>query len=400
MRKQNIGRILTLITLTAFAMSSLVSAAGSVGGRPANPDPANPRSESIFIYTLSGGETKNDQIYLSNGGDTAETVQLYAVDGTVTNTGAFTCKQEVEPRVDIGKAISISKNEVTVPAGGNILVDFTLTLPKTIDVGEHDGCIVIQKKDDQGQQTGSVRVRTRTAIRVAVTVPGDIHREVTIGKFDSGQRIKETATKYHLSRIIFPGGVLSTEFGLDNSGNVSADVDTHVYVRDLFGNIMTQNGGQYAVIANTTFGVNYDSDFHPFFGGWYKVKADIAYDKRAGTFGTTNNSQLLRTESPEITVFFWPSIWFLAILGGLIVATAGYFVWRRKQSRVASKRARKALKEPEQVMWGPYVVQEGDTVQELARQHDVAVSKVTVLNKLQSPYTLEPGQKIYLPRKK
>ena len=400
MRMKTIGRILAVTAVAALAMSSLVSASGSVGGRPANPDPDNPRTQSIFIYTLKGGETKNDQVYLSNSGDTAETVELYAVDGTVTNTGAFTCKQEVESRDDIGKAITISKNEVVVPANGNLLVDFSLTMSKDADVGEHDGCIVVQKKDDQGQQTGSVRVRTRTAIRVAVTVPGDIHREVSISSFDVGQRIKESETKYHLSRTISPGSVLSTEFGLKNIGNVSADVDTHVYVRDLFGNVVSQNGGQYAVIANTTFGVNYDSDFHPFFGGWYKVKADVAYDKRAGSFGTANNAQLLRTEGPEITVFFWPSVPLLMSIGLLIVVAAGFFVWHKMQSRKAPARARKALKQPEQVMWGPYVVQEGDTVEELARQHDVPVSKVAVLNKLQAPYTLEPGQKIYLPRKK
>src|SRR5574344_1228113 len=75
---------------------------GAVGGRPANPDPDNPRTRSIFIYTLKAGESKSDQIYLSNNGDTAETVELFAVDGTVSNTGAYTCKQNVEPREDVG----------------------------------------------------------------------------------------------------------------------------------------------------------------------------------------------------------------------------------------------------------------------------------------------------------
>ena len=61
----------TLLTLSA---GLFVTASGGVGGRPANPDPDIPRSQSIFIYTLKTGETKNDQIYLSNSSQTSETV--------------------------------------------------------------------------------------------------------------------------------------------------------------------------------------------------------------------------------------------------------------------------------------------------------------------------------------
>lgn len=131
---------LASIMMVSVAVSAAVFAAsGGVGGRPANPDPDNPRTQSIFIYTLKPGQSKDDQLYLSNGGDTDATVELYAVDGTVSNTGAYTCRQEVEPRTDIGSAIKLSKNEVTVPANGNMLVDFTLSLSEKADVGEHDG---------------------------------------------------------------------------------------------------------------------------------------------------------------------------------------------------------------------------------------------------------------------
>lgn len=173
--------VLVLVTSVLAAAAS-----GGVGGRPANPDPDNPRSQSIFIYTLAPGASKSDQLYLSNGGDTDETVQLYAVDGTVSNTGAFTCKQEVEPRTDIGKMVALAKSEVLVPANGNTLVDFSIKLPELIDVGEHDGCIVIQKKEDTTQQpTGSIQVHTRTAVRVAVIVPGEVHRQVEITDFSA-----------------------------------------------------------------------------------------------------------------------------------------------------------------------------------------------------------------------
>lgn len=391
-----------IVAAVAVGLSSVSVVFASIGGRPANPDPDNPRSQSIFIYTLKAGETKQDQIYLSNNGTTTDTVLLYAVDGTITNTGAFTCKQDAEERTDMGKAIKLAKSEVTVPGGGNTLVDFSVTLPKNSDIGEHDGCIVIQKKDDPGQQNGSVIVHTRTAVRVAVIVPGDIHRQVSIDKLEVGQLIQDGPSSSHLASTISPSGKMIVRFGLKNEGNVSADVDARLSVKDMFGNEVVKNGGQYAVMSDSTFGVNYNTDYQSFFGGWYKVKVSITYDKHAGTFGVTNNANLLRAESPEVTVFVWPSVAFLMILAALFVAVIGFIIWRRWQVKSAPKRARtKALKQPAgKTMWGAHEVKEGDTLDDLARKHDVSALKVAALNKIQAPYELKPGQKIYLPRKK
>jgi hypothetical protein len=387
--------------MSLLAGPAVFAASGGVGGRPANPDPDNPRTQSIFIYTLSPGGSKSDQLYLSNGGDTDEVVQLYAVDGTVSNTGAFTCKQEVEPRTDIGKAVTLSKTEVLVPANGNTLVDFSVQLPQIVDVGEHDGCIVIQKKEDTSQQpTGSIQVHTRTAVRVAVIVPGEVHRQVEIADFTAVSSYKKGQNTYIGPQVVF---------GLKNTGNVSADVAVNVHIRDMFGNEMRSPGGssqktffsgQYPVIAGTTFTVNYDTEYQPFFGGWYKVKADILYNKQAGTFGVNSSGEVLRAETGEITIFFWPSTWFFVILGLLVLSTLSFIGWRIMQTRDAKKRARDSLKHPAvKTMWGPYEVQEGDTIEQLAAKSGVAMGKIAAMNKLQAPYALQAGQKIYLPRK-
>ena len=377
------------------------AASGGVGGRPANPDPDNPRTQSIFIYTLDAGKTKNDQLYLSNSGDTDEVVQLYAVDGTVSNTGAFTCRQKVEPRTGIGNAVKLSKNEVTVPANGNLFVDFTLTLPKTLDVGEHDGCIVIQKKEDQTQQTGSIQVHTRTAVRMIVLVPGDIHREITIKNFSAHSSFTKGERTYQGPQV---------SFDLQNTGNVSADVTVSVHLKDMFGHELRAPsssgqeaffGGQYPVIAGTTFTANYDTEFQPFFGGWYTAQADIVYNKQAGTFGVDTSGDVLRSESQVVTIFFWPSGWFFLVLGLLILSAMSFVAWRIMQTREASRRARRLLRTPvEKPLWGPYEVQQGDTLKELAHKSGVPLNKIAIMNKLDAPYTLKAGQKIYLPHKR
>lgn len=374
-KHQSIKILTSVLVVAALATQSVFAA---VGGRPANPDPDNPRTQSIFIYTLNGGESKSDQIYLSNNNDQAETVELFAVDGTVSNTGAYTCKQNIEAHEDVGAWLKLGKSEVTVEAHGSALVDFSLEVPKNADVGEHAGCIAMQRKDDPGQRTGSIQLTNRTAVRVAVIVPGDIHRKVSIEDFAA----KDAKSGPNIT------------FGLKNEGNVSADVKVDVDLKDIFGNKVYHNGGQYVVVADTTFGVNYETEFRPFFGGWYKTKAFISYDKRAGTFGVNENGQLLHDESPEITLFVMPSIWFFILLGALLVLTVVYMVWRRK---TGGRRKKKAV--TEKVMWGLYTAKSGDTVEALAKAHGVSTNKVLVLNKLTSS-TLKPGQKIYLPRRK
>ena len=69
--------------------------AAGIGSRPANPDPNNPRTQSIFIYQLNRGARKSDQLTITNGLAEQANIEVYAVDGTVTATGDMTCKQQV-----------------------------------------------------------------------------------------------------------------------------------------------------------------------------------------------------------------------------------------------------------------------------------------------------------------
>ena len=136
------SKVIGVAMIAGLILSASVSANG-IGGRPANPDPNNPRTSSIFIYNLSGGASKSDQLYVQNGSDKEETIEVYSVDGTVTTTGDMTCKEKSEDKVGAGKWVSISKKEVTLGANENTLVDFTVNVPSKADVGEHNACMVV-----------------------------------------------------------------------------------------------------------------------------------------------------------------------------------------------------------------------------------------------------------------
>jgi dihydroorotate oxidase B, electron transfer subunit len=315
-------KIVGAAIIVGLILPASVSAAG-IGGRPANPDPNNPRTQSIFIYNLSGGAAKSDQLHLQNGLDEKATVEVYAVDGTVTATGDMTCKQKAEDKVDAGKWVNIPKQEITLEAKESKLVDFMVKVPSKVDVGEHNACIVVQRKNTQPVATGGVQIQTRQAIRMAIVVPGDIHRDVTIDKFD----------------IKNENGSQLYEIALKNSGNVSADVDIKLVVKDAAGNVVYKNGGVNATIANEIRQFRYESKLAPFWGGRYKAELSISYKKKAGEWGIgQNQSELITKDIEPKELFFWPSIMALAIIGGalllviLLLIGLIFVIKRRKKS--------------------------------------------------------------------
>jgi len=251
------SKVIGATMIAGLILPASVSANG-IGGRPANPDPNNPRTSSIFIYNLSGGDSKSDQLYVQNGSDKEETIEVYSVDGTVTTT-----------------------------------------------VGEHNACMVVQRKVNQASNNaGGIQVQTRQAIRMAITVPGDIHRDVTIEKFN---------VKNSNSSQLY-------EIALKNSGNVSADVDVKLVVKDPMGNVVYKNGGVNAMIANETRQFNFDSNLAPFWGGKYKVELSISYKKKAGEWGISQDKNELITKTAEPKeLFFWPSTTALMMIGGGIL---------------------------------------------------------------------------------
>ena len=54
----------TMVVAAGVLWPSSVLAAG-IGSRPANPDPNNPRTQSIFIYQLNRGASKSDQLTMT-----------------------------------------------------------------------------------------------------------------------------------------------------------------------------------------------------------------------------------------------------------------------------------------------------------------------------------------------
>lgn len=361
----------SIFALFIVAVPANAVESGGIGGRPANPDPSNARTKSIFIYELKTGEAKTDAVFLMNNTSKDETISLYAVDGILTNTGAYSCKQAIESKDDVGSWVKLDETQVTLPANSTKQVSFTTTVPDGIDVGEHNGCLVFQSDTDEGDVQGNVRVRTRQAIRLVVTIPGDLKKEVgiksfSVSKLDQYQQFLLTAA---------------------NKGNVSADIDARVVLRTLWGSNVYNDGGGYPVLANNELQLNFLNENLPFWGGWYKASSQITYDTRIGVFSVDENGTLTTKQSPAVTVFVNPQAgaWVVYVLFAFIIVGLVYFwIIRRRELKMIAA-------------WPEYTVKKNDSVTSLAGEKGVSWKVVARANQLKAPYAIAAGQTIKLP---
>jgi hypothetical protein len=361
-----------LIGIAALAAipETLNATPATVGGRPGMPRTDEPRSQSIFIHTLEDGSSVSDSLLVINTVDEEQVVAIYAVDAQTTNTGAFTCEQRSEVVDAAGAWVIPERSQITVGAKQDAKVGITLTVPDGVPAGEYNACIVIEQVDEQSHHADGIRLRTRSAIRVALTVPGVLERAVSIVSYDTARDGNDQL--YSLT--------------LHNEGNVSADVQATVLLKNIFGMSMYKNGGEYPVLAGKDLTLVYKDTDSPAFGGWYFAEAFVTYDTRTGVFGVDDPSWLTTVKAPGRLIFIPPqpveALFELIVAAGL-VAIACYYgtIWRARRT------------------WVAYTAKNGDNLQQLAGRHKVGWRRVAWVNKLKAPYPITAGKTLLLPKK-
>lgn len=348
---------------------------GGFGGRPAYPREDNPRTESIFIHTLEPGAVQEEGVRIINNANTTKTIMVYAVDGAVATEGAFTCEQKSQEKDGVGSWIAIEKEELVVQPGTEQIVPFTITAPASASAGEQNGCIMIQeKKDPVKQEGGGVSLSFRTGLRVALTIPGELIRQLEVVDL---RLEKQEGGHYLLHPII------------KNTGNVSIDTDVKVVVKALLGNTFTEKGGTYPILRGETSEWNFEIH-RPFWGGWHRAQLLVEYDKSAGAgIGVESGAERTVIRGPTRWFFSVPSWQAMLVYAAVLLAIAygiRFFLRERQVRRWIEK------------SWKPYEVSAGDTVTGLADRCGIPWKMLAKANKLKPPYALVPGSEIRAPR--
>lgn len=361
-----------VIAVVFLALSGSASAVDSigVGAVPANPNPANPRSSSIFVYDSIGGQTLSDAVKVTNNTDKQKTISLYAVDSQGSSDGAFACAQAVDDKKGVGSWITLATSEVSLGPFSNQVVPFTVAIPQNADAGEHNGCIVIQDASDNARQrSGNVVLSFRSAIRVAVTVPGDITTKLSLLRV-------ERSSGQNNSLLLSPV--------YKNEGNVSLDTTINVALTSVIGTTLQQQKSQFPILSQTEARFNFE--FKPlFWGGFYRQTVDTSYIKLSDQ-GKPVEPQSLSTSTQWIFIKPQPLALVIEIvLLGLALATTLYFIRRRRQKKQLT--AKLVL----------YKVKTGDNLQSIAKKAHVSWQLLAKINRLKPPYSLTVGASIKVP---
>lgn len=366
--------ITTLAVVAVTATSVQAVGQGYVGGRPAHPRADNPRSNEIYIHTLDHGESTSDGALVINNTDDKKVVKVYATDGTMSNTGALACREELSDRTQVGAWVQLETGEVTLEPRSRTIVNFTVTIPEGADVGEHNGCIVYQVKNETPMLNGNVRIYTRSATRISVTVPGDLRKNIDIASLTAEN--KKGTQHYRLT--------------LKNTGNVSADTQAELTLNGLFGGEFYRNSGRYPILPDSEQFVPYTNEKPPIWGGWYWVNATIAYDKRPNTFGAIDKAHAVEKHADRQLVFIMPHPVVLLGLFGLVLILMSilfFVLYRRREKQDALRN------------WPIHTVKQAETIKSIADKQDIGWRKLAKLNDIKAPYTLSPGDKIRVPKK-
>lgn len=374
-RSQTLGPLLA-VGILLFTHASVLAQAGSIGIAPANPKVGNLRSRSIFIHTLKGGETVEDGVRVFNYTKEPRTVKIDAVDSVAAVDGSFSCKQNSEKKTDVGQWIQLSQNEVVVQPGESEAVSFTITVPKDAGPGEHGACITAQDTKNTGsKKEGGIALGFRNAIRVAITVPGKIVKQLTIQKVEIDRNEKGNYTVSPVSK---------------NTGNVSLDVTTRVQLRSVFGQETPVQKATYPVIAGATTGWAFEFK-RPFWGGVYKAQTSIAYDSdtNTGIGDATGQERKVRAASGYFIMMpTWQALAVEIAVPFVLIFALITFLYRRKLRRIAQKRLHK------------YTVVPGDTVISIAEVHGIDWKQLAKINSIKPPFLIDYGQVLLLPQPK
>lgn len=370
-----VGFLGGMYIVSAIMPGATYGQALSVGGNPAYPKSDNPRSANIFILELKPGATVKDGIRISNPTKVERTVNLGAVDAVAATDGSFSCRQNSEKKTQVGSWVKLDKKQITLAAGAEETVDFAVTAPQNAGPGEHGGCITFQDTKSYAKTSGSgIQLGFRGAVRMAVTVPGEIRKELNIVRI-------ETKRNEDGSYMVSPLA--------KNSGNVSLDVQARAQLKGMFGQkSRLLDDAKYPIMPGASMGWPYRFE-RPYWGGYYKAYTSLSYnaDPTAGIGERMGETK--RTSKVSSYFFMVPAPGAIAVYAAVILLPLMLIGWVTRKKRTKAKLDKK---------WVTYIVQPGDSLTTLAEQHAMKWKRLAKINSIHPPYGLTVGQEIKVPR--
>ncbi|NJL96893.1 DUF916 domain-containing protein [Candidatus Gracilibacteria bacterium] len=127
-----------------------------------------------FVYQMKAGEEIEDVAVLTNSTNSDQNVEIYGRDAEITSDGIYTVVSNKLQNKDAGNWVKFEKNIINVPAATTIEVPFKVQVPEGTVSGEYGAGVAVLSIDDNKDGGANVVVKTRNAVRMYITVVGDL----------------------------------------------------------------------------------------------------------------------------------------------------------------------------------------------------------------------------------
>jgi len=239
-----VGRVslAALVILGAILVGNIIpqpvaaqelSGTAGVGIRPATIeeqiDPGETRQFSVQLNNLSGMEqiyylSKRDIVGVRDGG-----VPIFAQAGT-EKTG-----------FEISQWITLDRDQLLIPAGGESIFNFLLEVPAEATPGSHFGSIIVSVEPPEMRASGA-SIGYEVANIVSIRVSGEVDESASMREFSTSQYIYGSTNVNFITRI-------------ENEGNTLVKPAGPLEIHNMFGKrvaLLNFNETQAAVFPGTT----------------------------------------------------------------------------------------------------------------------------------------------------
>lgn len=195
------------------------------------PSLAENNQERVSLrHDLDPGQSVDDQLVLTNHGDTDATFRVYASDGVITEEGQFDIRSASHQPEDSGAWIdfgdSIGPDSlVEVGAGQSTEIDLTINVPEDATPGDHPAGIVAAIGSSEAA-AGQLAVESRVGARLHLKVNGEVQPVLSLDNVDSN---------FRGSWNPFVPGTVETSMTVTNTGNVRLGAVAETTLGGVFG---------------------------------------------------------------------------------------------------------------------------------------------------------------------
>jgi hypothetical protein len=161
-----------------------------------------------FAYAVEPGTELRDAVVVTNHGQTALELDVYAADARTTTSGQLDLLPADEPSTGVGTWVVLDLPHVSLAPGASVEVPFTVRVPADATPGDHSGGVVTAAVSADDGST--VRLDRRLALRMHLRVAGEVAPALTV----DGLAVEHRGTL----NPVGAGGVV-VRYRVTNTGN-------------------------------------------------------------------------------------------------------------------------------------------------------------------------------------